>query len=179
MFSASGPPATWRGEARFASRPSPSAAVCGASASHTAISKTGVRKFGSLARKQKSTASAGLPAITCACVRAELSVSFGALAFRLERLAVGDTALRPPVRVSVETADLLIQRNKVFRGDRARKQRLEAVLDADVVERLSRARAARRVLVDSGAPDRRRQVGVAATRAVRIAHGVVDQRRRQ
>src|ERR1051325_8605712 len=75
MFSTSGPPATWRGDACFGSR---------GSASQTAKSVTGVVKFVSPVRKQKSTASAGLPATTCACERAELSVSFGALTLRLE-----------------------------------------------------------------------------------------------
>ena len=88
MFSASGPPATCRGEVRFANRPRPS--VCGASASQTAMSKTLVENVVSAGRKQKSTAGfaggssfTGFAAITCSCVRGELSVAFGALAFRL------------------------------------------------------------------------------------------------
>ncbi len=82
MFSASGPPATWRGEARFARRPRPSA--WGALASHTAMSKIGVENVVSASRKQRSTAAAGLPAITWAWARIELIVSFGALAFKFD-----------------------------------------------------------------------------------------------
>src|SRR5882762_1718847 len=82
MFSASGPPATCRGEARFARRPRPSA--WGALASHAAMSKIGLENVVSVARKQRSTAAAGLPAITWAWVRTELIVSFGALAFRFD-----------------------------------------------------------------------------------------------
>src|SRR6185503_19178652 len=82
MFSASGPPATCRGEARFARRPRPS--PCGESLSQTVWSNTGVVKLTSASRKQKSTASAGFPATTCACVRTEFTVSLGALALRFE-----------------------------------------------------------------------------------------------
>src|SRR5882672_9921749 len=75
MFSAKGPPATWRGEECFASL---------GSASHRAMSVTGVVKFVSPVKKQKSTAPTGFAAITSACLRTELSVSFGALTFRFD-----------------------------------------------------------------------------------------------
>ena len=48
------------------------------SASHVAWSVTCVEKFVSPVRKQKSTAVAGLAAMTCACVRTALSVALGA-----------------------------------------------------------------------------------------------------
>ena len=48
------------------------------------MSVTGVVKFASPVKKQKSTASAGLAAITSACLRTELSVSLGALTFSFD-----------------------------------------------------------------------------------------------
>ena len=74
MFSSSGPPATWRGEACFCRR---------GSASHCAMSVTGVVKFGSPVRKHRSNAAGGLAATTCACVRTSLSVALGAVATKL------------------------------------------------------------------------------------------------
>ena len=75
MFSSSGPPATWRGDACFISL---------GSASHSTISVTAAEKLASPVRKQRSTAAAGFALMTSSWVRTELSVSFGALTVRFD-----------------------------------------------------------------------------------------------
>ena len=57
-----------------------------------------------------------------------------------QRRGVGDGARGRAVRVGVEAADLLVQRDELLGRDRARQQRLQAVLDADVVAGLPGAR---------------------------------------
>ena len=92
-----------------------------------------------------------------------------------QRRAVGDGAGGRAVRIGIEAADLLVQRDELVGRDRTCQQCVQAILNADVVAGLPGAQAAGN---DAGrrAPDGGGEVGVAAARAVRIGHRVVDQR---
>ena len=58
--------------------------------------------------------------------------------------AIGDHALGDEVGVDVQAADLLVEVEELLLGDLAGVQRVQAVLDADVVERPAREAAWRR-----------------------------------
>src|SRR6185436_16401630 len=51
----------------------------------------------------------------------------------IERRQVGRAARGLPGRIGIDAADLLVQGDELFRRDRAPEERLQTVLDADVV----------------------------------------------